>query len=836
MPRVTTAFSRRRPSPRRLGKASLAVALFSLLRANAALGAGVVINAPFTANPGDFISIEGSGFGSAPSVSLQPLNGTPQTIAPTRAQDNVVVFQIPSNLPFNLYTVQVNGSNPVALNAPAAFHYNTAEIFSGKDYAIAGRNLWIRGLTPTVTFIDAATNQQLAATVSVPNDATILTFKAPPGILDGHVYNAIVSNGLASAPVQETVLGHGLSNGDYFQISRPWAFDYIHANGPGYQPGNPKSVQTDQHIFDVTQTLADFDNPAASHRAVGDGVTNDSLAIQNAMEVCTRHGGGIVYLPPGTFNLATTGLIIRPGCVVQGYSSARTKVIFGPTAQLPSSFHMTGFSIPNAPSLTGIADLTIQNVDQLSQYVVNLSGNGNQFFIQRVNWDLGTGRNIALSGDRVAVENSTFFLGPNNQDPDPQTKGGMGSAIFWDSLSNLYFINNTVTHWTGEIRINDIVNGVIDNNHFSRYANTIIATSAQTGWPYIGSPIQVGQPIQATHGRQLAIAFAKNVLITHNTFDVPNPPLYYNMDDGETILNEGRDREDRGLVASASGGSFTAGPKCPNGATTPPIGKLLTGCAWNFFSNSMVMIVSGKGTGQWRHITNMNNNTFTIDQPWLVIPSPDDHFVIDVPNFENAIIENNTLTNNPIGIGMYYGAFLNTTISYNSMTDNGGIYFDPYINNSSAVFSSFSHIEANGNVLKNTKGFVPVYMVLGTAMVTDNTVWGATMLGAEVRNNQLTGHPGTYPFPFQEGFANYVGYGNRNAFVNNGQSLMIGNVLQNNRCANCTPFDVLLSTGVLDTVVWGMQTPNSPGVATSLIKDYPIWNGAPTSIGTVVGP
>ncbi len=54
-------------------------------------------------------------------------------------------------------------------------------------------------------------------------------------------------------------------------------------------------------------------------------------------------------------------------------------------------------------------------------------------------------------------------------------------------------------------------------------------------------------------------------------------------------------------------------------------------CSWNYYPNSTVSIVTGAGAGQIRNIVSRNNNTFTIDQPWDVIPSPGDHFAIDVP-------------------------------------------------------------------------------------------------------------------------------------------------------------------------------------------------------------
>ena len=67
---------------------------------------------------------------------------------------------------------------------------------------------------------------------------------------------------------------------------------------------------------------------------------------------------------------------------------------------------MNGFFIPNGATLTGIANLSVQNVDTLSQKVLNLNANVplSKFFIKNVNWNLGTGRDLYFKGDRIAVE------------------------------------------------------------------------------------------------------------------------------------------------------------------------------------------------------------------------------------------------------------------------------------------------------------------------------------------------------------------------------------------------------------------------------------------------
>ena len=91
----------------------------------------------------------------------------------------------------------------------------------------------------------------------------------------------------------------------------------------------------------------------------------------------------------------------------------------------------------------------------------------------------------------------------------------------------------------------------------------------------------------------------------------------------------------------------------------------------------MVVIVSGAGAGQWRHITANAGNKFTTDRPFDVIPAVGDHFTISVPAYENAIIRSNAMSNNPAGIDLYHGAMLNVSVISNTLTNNGGIDVTP---------------------------------------------------------------------------------------------------------------------------------------------------------------
>ena len=607
--RSPTCFPRkRRRRPGMSGVRAFAwAACFWAFGAAAASAGPVIINYPFTANPGDVISLEGSGFGTAPKVYLKPSLQAAAIALPTKtANDAVVVVELPKTLAFDLYNVTiVNGaatSPQIALNAPVPQHFDNAEVVSGVHFRIFGRNLYVNAKAPTVTLIDAQTNAQLKASVAVATSGPYyLDAIAPAGVVAGHVYGASVSNGYATATMSgATILGHAPGT-DHFGIGQPWAYDFVYADGPTYQAGVKGTNQADHHVFNV------MTDPSLSVHAKGDGKTNDAAAINAAIALASAHGG-VVYLPAGTYNTGTTTIRMASNVVVQGASAATTKIIYGPTAP-------AGFYFPGGTQMAGLDNLSIQNTDLTSNYLVNL-GTGNaavyKVFLQRLNWNFGSGKGIIMGGDRIAILNSTFTQAINYQGGD-QLTGGMG-PIYLQTVSNLQFRNNSVKWATNQNSMSNLVNAVIENNVFWRSASDYIMVGpARLSWPNNGNPLHLGDRIQRVMGRQLAINFGKGVVAQTNTFNVSDGAMMDNWNDGETIQNEvggGHMEEDTGAVTSATATGVTDNAKCGGAAT----------CSWIYFPNSSVLaIVSGAGAGQWRHITGQTGNTFTLDKPLDVI-------------------------------------------------------------------------------------------------------------------------------------------------------------------------------------------------------------------------
>lgn len=103
-----------------------------------------------------------------------------------------------------------------------------------------------------------------------------------------------------------------------------------------------------------------FNVKSAPYNATGNGVTDDSSAIQSAVTACAAAGGGVVYFPRGTY-LCSTGITI---------TNSRVSVLGDGAASI---VQYTGVSGTKAFTFTGIG---FQASNSISQIKVYASGTG----------------------------------------------------------------------------------------------------------------------------------------------------------------------------------------------------------------------------------------------------------------------------------------------------------------------------------------------------------------------------------------------------------------------------------------------------------------------------
>lgn len=104
--------------------------------------------------------------------------------------------------------------------------------------------------------------------------------------------------------------------------------------------------------------------------AVGDGLTPDATAIQNAINAVSSAGGGTVFFPQGKYNLGTTGLTIYQNVILQGaatrYAGSTTRgttLIYIGTGSCVSGVNLLDAQIVNIDlDCTGTTGASVRGV------------------------------------------------------------------------------------------------------------------------------------------------------------------------------------------------------------------------------------------------------------------------------------------------------------------------------------------------------------------------------------------------------------------------------------------------------------------------------------------
>jgi hypothetical protein len=157
--------------------------------------------------------------------------------------------------------------------------------------------------------------------------------------------------------------------------------------------------------------------------AVGNGTTDDTNAIQDAVDAAAAAGGGTVILPANTYYVATTVIISTNGISIVGVNTAAT-IIKAPNTGSAATLKFTGcdsgavknLTISSSARSTGISILfdnnctctTVEDVNLTSQYIgVQING-GVIHRVNRGNWLMSAGGTGLYVGGPVGAGEQTI--------------------------------------------------------------------------------------------------------------------------------------------------------------------------------------------------------------------------------------------------------------------------------------------------------------------------------------------------------------------------------------------------------------------------------------------
>ena len=631
---------------------TLLVALLGLLglRANAQ----TIFNCPESANAGDVIALQGDSFGNAPQVWFHFVSGTETSLTPTlpltvlsatgslnaTGSNSFVTAKIPDNEPPGLYALWVvtsSGTSP-AVFINQAMPWNADDLCGSavdptRQFHLYGRNLQFSGTgTPTVSFV--STSSTLAATVTSGTDPYVLSVKAPSGVQNGVNYTLFVNNGFGGSygtvegPVLTgTVTTSGTTNPDPFGIGVPWGGDFASYSSHVYQVAPP----------------------------TGSGTT-DALNIQNAINVVTGSGGGIVALQSGTY-VAFSGsgnscLVMATGVVIEGTgtsgSNSTTIEMTGTSPYNPFGYE---FGLNDAARTlidTGLYNLTLYNSPTGGGGCLSFGHpNKDKFFAVNTNFRSDVTNCVVFSGSQAVFKNCTIYSGSG------VTLSGTlhaGSPVNYSGVINSVMQNDFFQYYAGRLWLSNGGEGMlIESNTMSRIAYS--GTLGETG--------------------ALDVQQSQDTVVLDNVFQ-RDPTLSgtYNLvenNDGETIMNQ-------------TGHSFYACVGNVASSSSNTLTDTTRNWATNLYSDPSdgqmyyAAIIAGPGTGQIREVISNTATTLTLSVPWQVLPTSNSVYAVQHIESLRHLVDGNSLTGCVQGIVYYSISMKDTAIVNNTLYDNGGIY------------------------------------------------------------------------------------------------------------------------------------------------------------------
>lgn len=696
----------------------------------------LVFNAPRSSQPGDVILLQGENFGTSPTVQL--VNSSGQLISRLTPSGKVGTGALTVKLPTTAtgaLIVQVDSgsavSSPVKLNVARPFHLDAMQIAAKGSFRIFGRSLLSGSIAPTVT-VDG-----LAATVDVKNSNEHMLVAIAPAALKANAKSRIVvdnNNGTGPATLDrdiEAVTGDG---SDPYGLGVGWATAFSSLS---------------------TKIVNAATDPRISPRAACDGKTDDSAALQAAVSLVAKNGGGVVQLPAGNCYY-TRGIDLQSRVVLKGAGKSATTLSY--QAANPGANGISARSL----ELVGVMDLGYVNLRGASVESPAFSGN-KRAFIKNVKFQLAGGVQMFLASNTNFAVSGSDIVQPTN--------ANLSGPLVLTGNAGMSFVGNTITFAHGGPTMARTSDAYLAGNRISRDINKNQDTQ------------------NIVHS--LAMDFAHRVAIVGNTFDVLGGPVTNKQrNDGETLLTEGgagARTENIGTVTSATATTLT------DTANTLNVNPFGTG---QIPENYGVAIVSGKGAGQNRRVTAYSGKTLTVDAAWDVVPDSTSRYATFVWGLEKSLIKGNTLKDNPRGIWIYQTAARDIDIVENIIIEGGGIYVRTGQRISSKLFTPVFGLRIVKNTITNTTRQWPSYLNVNFTRM-DQTDFGYSVIGTEIRQNQIVANNPNLLMP-QEVRLGSEGYDVSMTTEGVTQALaldqvrLLGTVFQGNNCKSC---GILIKSG-----------------------------------------
>lgn len=609
----------------------------------------------------------------------------------TSAFGNFVSAVLPAALEPGMYDVWVKNeygwSNPIGLNAPIALFMDEYETAPGFSVKIVGRNLdsgqfgMEAAAGPRVRLVRE--NESYAAAVLSAN-RTCVEFSAD-GVPAGE-YTVWVSNG---GPVWGK-----LESGQTLTV-----------------------LDSAQDPLDLEVVWAGKFNWSARYDArtdfgiLPDTGTDQTAALQAAIDTVEKQGGGVLYIPSGEYRIKR--LAIGTGVVLQGAGMEKTILVneFGPEDSLNYILFLRDSA--KQQGLIGIDSLGIRLArgEYMPDHFIALAGNGagcDNIFVSRVGivypyaTQRGVGNAVSLLGlgERVLIKDCYFDgyramvssgyvqqYGKLTGNTFRTASGCCALFAKYSTIENNSLINPGAA--TGDYDDSQEIHGFsIKGNTY--FAGNEVVLGLHMGKQGCGEVVMLEAPSAMYAGGKIASAgpdwaelLAAEHLITDGELAVPRPPY------GELYL----------------------------------------------------VITGGTGMGQARRVTGgSGQNRVLVERPWDVVPDETSQYSLGV-YYENTTIYQNTAAQCEAGIS-FYSNCINCAALENTLSNTAGITNTAFHIPSACRVNANYFIRVEDNEIMDVLGISTVNGLSGFAYRAEQDT---QLFGLTLKNNQVSNSVGANP-------------------------------------------------------------------------------------------
>lgn len=597
----------------------------------------------------------------------------------------------------------VGWSQPAFVNKPIAWWIEDRGCYTGQKLRVFGRNLAPveSGAHPAVRLVETASGMSLAALL-IAADPYTLKFQVP-SVMPGKKYTVHVSNGsggpTAEAVVPQELTAVAVPKQDPIGLGVSWAGDFAWG----------RRVE------------------AKSFGAKGDGQTDDTAAINAALQDVASKGGGVVLLNQGAY--VVRGVDVPYGTVLMGISADTSKLVglHGGRVKVTGSSH----------GRTGVARLLIGG-----QVVMgNLALSDRQMLTESIDRCFAVGCRIRDSGESPTLwigARDRVLLRDNDIECYPSTPIWVLAAHEYVSIQG-----NRIKYGQGQLNFHGSRSVIEDNHLLGDQSRAKIHNNLH------GIMLE---------GQQTGI---DGVYVARNLIESVGSP---DGNDGETICFE----PPKGIIAAgtATGGDARgltdANPPliaCGTYSCKPAgndVQELINpGHRWqqDFFRHFSVVITEGRGMGQWRRIVGNDAHRIDVDRPWEVVPDATSRYAINSLGQHMLWLDNVTRSSRA-AMQLYYNC-VDNVVAGNRSTDTQGLYVKAH-NTAATMMPAFFNCLHDNRV----EGVSPVFgtgivgLLYDGVPVMQGALLPTGVYGNEVRGNTVIA-PASGPKAAQPGFSQF---------------------------------------------------------------------------------